>query len=588
MGKERVNVRALLREKIRVASGEGQADLLIKNGRVVDVLSGEIEKKDVAIYAGTVIGFGDYRARETIDVHGDLLCPGLIDGHVHIESSMVTLPQFARAVLPHGTTSVVADPHEIANVMGQKGVRFMAESARGISLGVFIMVPSCVPATRLETSGAILKVADIKALIKEPWTIGLAEMMNFPGVIHRNPEVLKKIELAGNKRIDGHAPFLSGKGLHAYSVARIRSDHECTTAAEAKEKLKDGMWIMIREGTAARNLKDLLPLVNAKNSRHFFFVTDDRHPRELLAEGHIDSIVRKAINLGVDPIVAIQMATLNAAEYFRLDDLGAIAPGFRADIVVFDHLSHFNVKKVFKDGVLVAEDGRMVPPAAGTRRSPAQVRRGCIGRMGSIRVKPMKKEALLLRSDDPLVKVIQIIPDQILTKRILKKIPLKDGVAHPNLREDILKIVVVERHHATGNIGIGFVQGFGLKKGAIGSSVAHDSHNIVVVGTNDQDILGAINNLQAMGGGLVAVLEGRVLASVPLPVAGLMSDAPVAEVHQQMENLQKCVKVLGCKLSDPFMTLSFISLPVIPDLKLTDKGLVDVNQFKIVPLFGDN
>jgi len=588
MRKERIDMQALLREKIRIASGEGKADLLIKNGRVVDVLSGEIEKKDVAIYAGTVIGFGDYRARETIDVHGDLLCPGLIDGHVHIESSMVTLPQFARAVLPHGTTSVVMDPHEIANVLGQKGVRFMAESARGISLGVFIMVPSCVPATPLETSGAILKAADIKALLKEPWAIGLAEMMNFPGVIHRNPEVLKKIELAGEKRIDGHAPFLSGKGLHAYCVARIRSDHECTTAAEAKEKLKDGMWIMIREGTAARNLKDLLPLVNAKNSRRFFFVTDDRHPRELVQEGHIDSIVRKAIHLGADPIMSIQMATLNAAEYFRLDDLGAIAPGFRADIVVFDHLSHFNIKKVFKDGVLVADDGRMTSPAARTPLSLAQLRKGSVRRMGSVRVKAMKKDDLLLRSDNPWVKVIQLIPDQILTKKMIRKIPLKDGVANPNLREDILKIVVVERHHATGNVGIGFVQGFGLKKGAIGSSVAHDSHNIVVVGTNDQDILGAINNLQAMGGGLVAVLEDRVLASVPLPVAGLMADVPVPEVHQQMENLQKCVKALGCKLSDPFMTLSFVSLPVIPELKLTDKGLVDVNQFKIVPLFGED
>jgi adenine deaminase len=284
--------------------------------------------------------------------------------------------------------------------------------------------------------------------------------------------------------------------------------------------------------------------------------------------------------------MSIQMATLNAAEYFRLDDLGAIAPGFRADIVVFDHLSHFNIKKVFKDGVLVAEDGRMTSPAAGTPLSLAQLRKGSVRRMGSVRVKGMKKDDLLLRSDNPWVKVIQLIPDQILTKRILKKIPLKDGVAHPNLREDILKIVVVERHHTTGNIGIGFVRGFGLKQGAIGSSVAHDSHNIVVVGTNDQDILGAINNLQATGGGLVAVSEDRVLASVPLPVAGLMADLPVPEVHQQMENLQKCVKALGCKLSDPFMTLSFLSLPVIPELKLTDKGLVDVNQFKIVPLFG--
>ncbi len=571
---------ASLKEKIRIASGDGMADLLIKNGRVVDVFSGRIEKKDVAVFGGTVIGFGDYQAREIIDVKGDLLCPGLIDGHVHIESSMVTLPEFARAVLPNGTTSVVIDPHEIANVLGQDGVHFMAESARTVPLNVLIMVPSCVPATHMETSGAILKALDLKPLLKEPWAIGLAEMMNFPGVISRNPEVLKKIETAKGKPIDGHAPLLSGKGLYAYLTAGIRSDHECTTPKEAMEKLKNGMRIQIREGTTARNLRSLIPLVDSKNSRRFFFVTDDRHPKELLEEGHIDSMIRQAIRWGLDPVLAIQMATLNAAEYFRLDDLGAIAPGYRADIVSFDHLGQFQAKKVFKDGKLVAENGNVLFPPVRQRKNPKL--------KASIRIKPFKKDALLLRSHQSLAKIIQLIPDQIITRKVMKRVLLKDGTAHPNLREDILKIAVVERHKATGNIGIGFVQGFGLKKGAIGSSVAHDSHNIVLVGTNDPDMLKAVEIIESMKGGLAAVSDGKVSASLPLPIAGLMSEASVAQVNLQLESLHRAAKTLGCKIPDPFMTLSFLSLPVIPELKLTDKGLVDVNQFKFVPLFGED
>jgi adenine deaminase len=568
-----------LKEKIRIASGEGRADLLIKNGRVVDVFSGEIEKKDVAIFGGTIVGLGDYPARKILDVKGDFLCPGFIDGHVHIESSMVTIPEFARAVLPNGTTSVVIDPHEIANVLGQEGIRFMAKSGTGVPLNVFIMIPSCVPATHMETSGAVLRANDLKPLLKEPWATGLAEMMNFPGVIFRDPEVLKKIEMAKGKRIDGHAPSLSGKGLSAYLTAGIRSDHECTTLKEAKEKLKNGMWIMIREGTTARNLKDLLPLVTPKNSRRFLFVTDDRHPKELLEEGHINSMVKQAIHWGLDPILAIQMASLNAAEYFRLDDLGAIAPGYRADIVTFDHLSRFQIKKVFKDGVLVAEDGKiLLPSMARTTLSPPLRRK--------LRIKAIKNEDLLLRSDQLLAKVIQLIPGQIVTKKVMKKILLKDGVAYPNLKEDILKIVVIERHRATGNMGIGFVQGFGLKKGAIGSTVAHDSHNLVIVGTNDLNILKTVETIQSMGGGLAAVSDGKVIASLPLPIAGLMAKVSVAEVNKQLENLLRAARSLGCKIPDPFMVLSFLSLPVIPELKITDKGLVDVNQFKIVPLFG--
>jgi adenine deaminase len=569
----------LLKEKIRVASGEGMADLLIKNGRVVDVFSGQIEKKDVAIFGGVIVGFGDYQARETIDVKGDFLCPGLIDGHVHIESSMVTIPEFARAVVPNGTTTVITDPHEIANVLGKEGIRFMAESARGVPLNVFMMLPSCVPATHMETAGATLRANDLKPLLKEPWAIGLAEMMNFPGVIFRNPEVLKKIEMAEGKRIDGHAPMLSGKGLYAYLAAGIRSDHECTTLKEAQEKLKNGMRIMIREGTTAKNLRSLIPLVHPKNSRRFLFVTDDRHPKELLEEGHINSMIKQAIRWGMNPILAIQMATLNAAEYFRLDDLGAIAPGYRADMVTFNHLGRFQIKKVFKDGVLIAEDGKMLSRSIQMRKS--------LKTKGSIRIKPLKKDALLLQSDEPLAKVIQLIPGQIITKKVMGKILLRDGVAYPNIKEDILKIVVVERHKATGNIGIGFAQGFGIKKGAIGSSVAHDSHNLVIVGTNDQDILKAAMAIKEMGGGLVAISDKKVLASLPLPIAGLMSESSVAQVNRQLEVLHRAAKNLGCKIPDSFMTLSFLSLPVIPELKITDKGLVDVNQFKFIPLFGD-
>jgi adenine deaminase len=570
----------LLEQRIRVALGQRKADLLIMNGKVINVFSGEIEKQDVAIFDGVVVGFGNYEARKTIDVNGDFLCPGLIDGHVHIESSMVTIPEFARAVLPYGTTSVVIDPHEIANVLGREGICFMAGSARGIPLNVFLMLPSCVPATSMETSGATLKTTDLRPMLKERWVIGLAEMMNFPGVILGDPEVLKKIEMAKGKRIDGHAPMLSGKGLYAYLTAGIRSDHECTMLKEAKEKLKNGMWIMIREGTTTRNLRELIPLVTPKNSRRFLFVTDDRHPKELLEEGHIDSMVRQAIQWGLDPILAIQMATLNAAEYFRLDDLGAIAPGYRADIVTFNHLGRFQIKKVFKDGKLIAEDGKMLSPSILKRKSPKA--------SGSIRIKPLSEDAFILRSDHPFAKVIQLIPEQIVTKKVIRRILLKDGLAYPNIEEDILKIAVVERHNATGNIGIGFVQGFGLKKGAIGSSVAHDSHNLVLVGTNDQDILKAVEAIQSMSGGIVIVSDGSVLASLPLPIAGLMSELSVTQVYLQLENLHRAAKNLGCKIPNPFMILSFLSLAVIPELKITDKGLVDVTQFKFIPLFGED
>lgn len=575
-------------QRVRVASGRGKVDLLLRNARVIDVFSGQIERKDVAIWQGLIVGFGDYSARRVMDLEGAFLCPGLIDGHVHIESSLVTLPRFARSAAVRGTTTLVIDPHEIANVLGKDGIHFMAESAAGLPLNVFLMIPSCVPSTDLETSGASLRASDLKMLLKKPWALGLAEMMNFPGVIKADPEVMKKIVAAGGKRIDGHAPLLSGKGLSAYVTAGIRSDHECTTLREAREKLASGMWIMIREGTSARNLKDLIPLVTPENSRRFLFVTDDRHPHELIEEGHIDFLVRKAIEEGLSPLSAIQMATLNAAEYFRLDDLGAIAPGYRADLVTFDHLSPFRVDKVFKDGILVAEKGFLLPgPWEERTRRPAQ------GENSSkihhtIRIGNLSIENLRLRSSVPLAKVIQLIPGQILTQKTLKKVVLKEGIAQPNLREDILKIVVVERHQGTGNVGIGFVRGFELKKGAIGSSVAHDSHNIVVVGTSDEEIWVAVKAIEKMEGGLVVVSEGKIRSAVELPVAGLMAERSVSEMEESLSRLNQAARDLGSRLDDPFMALSFLSLPVIPELKITDKGLVDVNRFKIVDVFGED
>jgi adenine deaminase len=573
---------AHMAERIRVARGEGEADLLFRNGRVVNVFSGQVEKKSVAVFDGRVIGFGDYPSREVVDLKGALLCPGLIDGHVHVESSMVTVPEFGRAVLPHGTTTAIIDPHEIANVLGTEGVRFMARSAESTPLEVFIMIPSCVPATHLETSGADLPASRLKPLLKEPWALGLAEVMNFPGVINGDPDVLAKIDAAGGKRIDGHAPFLTGKALHAYLAAGVRSDHECTSAREAKEKMAAGMWVMVREGTTARNLEALLPAVTETNSRRFFFVTDDRHPEELLGEGHVNGMLRKAVGLGLSPIAAIRMATLNTAEYFGLQHLGAIAPGYQADLVVFDHVSRFQPKKVYKRGRLVAEDGRLVEPApAGTSLPPLYKGKG-------LRMRPVTEEKIQLRSNLALAKVIQVIPDQIVTKKVMREIPLHDGIALPSPEQDLLKIVVVERHRATGNVGVGFVEGFGFKRGAIASTVAHDSHNLVAVGASDSDILTAIRVVADLGGGMAVVADGKALATIPLPIAGLMSEASVQEVARQMKDLLKAARSLGGSLRDPFMTLSFLALPVIPELKITDKGLVDVGRFEIVPVFGDD
>jgi adenine deaminase len=566
----------LLEDLIQVARGEVEVDLLLTNARVVNVFSGDIHRADVAIHHTQVVGFGDYRARRTIDLQGQFLSPGFIDGHVHLESAMLRVSEFARVVVPQGTTTVVCDPHEIANVLGLDGIRYILESAKYNPLSVYIMLPSCVPATDMETAGSRLTAEDLAPMLSGEWVLGLGEVMNYPGVIFRDWDVLQKIKEASGRPIDGHAPGLTGRDLCAYVAAGVGSDHECTTAEEAKEKLQLGVHIMLREGTTARDLESLLPVITPGNSSNCMFVTDDRHLTDLLREGHMNYVIRKAIGLGLDPVTAIQMATINTARYFGLKDKGAIGPGLRADLVVLDNLTDFNIQMVFRGGELVAEKGVLFPLSGKPKVVPLR---------SSMNVGWQGKEDLRLPAKGRRAKVIGLLPDSIVTDSLLEEVRIEDGMAVADVQRDILKIAVIERHLASGNVGLGFVKGFGFKRGALASSVAHDSHNLVVIGTNDADMLTAAHHVEHMRGGLVAVEDGRVLAELPLPIAGLMSERPFEEVNTQLETVICAAKGLGSPLHDPFMTLSFMALPVIPALKITDRGLVDVTQFKFVPLF---
>jgi adenine deaminase len=562
---------------ITVARGEEPADLFLKNAQLVNVLSGEVHPADIAVYEGRVVGFGEYQARQAIDLQGKFVSPGFIDAHVHLESSMVQPSEFARAVIPNGTTAVVCDPHEIANVLGLEGVRYILDASEGLPLSVYVMAPSCVPATHMESAGAELTADDIEKLWAYDRVIGLAEMMNFPGVLFRVPAVLEKIRVAGERPVDGHAPGLSGLDLNAYIAAGIRSDHECTTWEEAREKLRRGMHILIREGTTARNLHSLLPLVTPGNARLCHFCTDDRHPDTLLSEGHIDDIVRRAIAWGLDPVMAIQMATVNTAAYFGLRDVGAIAPGYRADLLVLDDLEAVRVSQVYAAGQMVAEGGRPLLSSADLPLVPVQP---------SVRV-DVGALNFEIAAGEGLARVIGAIPEQVITEDLRLEPMVDDGRVVSDPDRDLLKMAVIERHHGTGNVGLGLVRGAGLKRGAIASSVAHDSHNLVVIGVTDADMRGAAAAIVEMGGGQVAVAGGEVRAACPLPIAGLMSDQPLEKVRDQVEALTEAAHGLGCTLPDPLMTMSFLALPVIPSLKLTDKGLVDVNRFDFVPLFGD-
>jgi len=562
---------------LRASRGDHPCDLLLANARIIDVFSGGIVAGSVAVAGGRIAGIGAYPARRTVDLGGRFLAPGFIDSHVHIESSMSCVGEFARAVVVRGTTAVVADPHEIANVLGGDGIRYMLDSEENQPINVFYALPSCVPATDMETAGARLAAADLEPFFEDPRVVALGEMMNYPGVLHGDPEVLKKIEAARRhaKPVEGHAPGLSGKDLLAYVAAGITSDHECTTAAEALEKLAAGMHIMIRQGTGARNLSDLLPIVTERSSRRLMWCTDDRHPHDLLDEGHIDSIVAAAVRGGVEPVTAIRMATLNPAERFGLGHLGAVAPGRQADLVVFSDLSSPRVEAVYVRGELIAEHGRL---AAGIR-TPAPV-----PTRPSMQVN-LPALDFSLPAGGRRLRVIEVVSGQIVTRQSIEPAPVERNRLVSDTSRDLLKIAVVERHTGSGRIGVGMVRGIGLRQGALASSVAHDSHNIVVAGVTDADMRAAVGEVVAMGGGIVAAVGGRIAARLPLPVAGLMSLEPVQAVSHAMDRLVRAARDLGSPLKDPFMTLSFLALPVIPELKITDLGLVDVREFRRVPLF---
>ncbi len=564
-----------IQHKLSVARGEEPAELVFENGQVVNVMSGEVHRANVAVEDGRIVGFGDYEGKKRIDLDGAFLAPSLIDAHFHVESTMVTLREFVRAVVPHGTGAMVIDPHEYANVLGMDGIRYVLESTKNLPIDFFVMLPSCVPATHLETSGARFTADDLALLIADDRIAGVAELMNYPGVFLGHDSELAKIRAGKGKAIDGHAPGLRGKNLNAYALAGIRSDHESTELEEAREKLRLGMQLLVREGSTERNLDDIIGLVTPQNACNCSFATDDKLPGDLVREGHLDHSVRKAIAAGVRLVTAIQMATINTARHYRLKNHGAIAPRYWADVIVFEDPKTIQVRQVYKKGELVAEDGRYLGSLPAVTPQPRSTM--------NLRFDPSKLE--LPAKGAPQIKVIEIIPRQIVTKMAMEKARIENGRVQPDLERDILKLVVIERHHATGNVGVGFVRGFGLKRGALASTVAHDAHNVVVVGTSDHEIVGAVEALKEMGGGQVAILNGKVEAALPLPIAGLVSDQPLEAVIDKIAALNAAAHQMGCNLDAPFMALSFLSLSPIPALKLTDQGLIDATKLELTSLF---
>ncbi len=558
-----------LAHRIAVARGDEPADFVVKGGRVLSVFTREWLDMDVAVCEGYVAGLGDYEGTETLDVGGAYLVPGFIDAHMHLESTKLLVDEFARLVLPMGTTAVVADPHEIANVLGTDGIHWLLDVCSALPLDVYFMASSCVPASQFESPRRPLTAGDLQGLLRRRRVIGLAEMMNFPGVIAGDPTELEKLALDGAHHADGHAPGVVGKPLSAYAAAGIRSDHEALTVEEGRQRLRAGMWLLIREASMARNLKGLVPLVKELGPSRMAFCTDDRDPEDIADSGHLNQMVRKAVAAGVAPEDALVLASLNPALWHGLDHLGGIAPGYQADLVVLDDLESFEPRTVLKAGRAVAE----IPEA----HVPEWVKR-------TVHVQPISAGDFTIPWSGGRARVIGLIPEQVVTEEFIEEPRVESGHAVSDPGRDLAKIAVIERHHGTGRVGLGFVRGFGLRSGALASTVAHDAHNVVVVGVDDNDMARAVQRLVELGGGIVAVESRGVRAELPLPVAGLLSDAPLADVVAQSRACNEAAAALGCKVATPFLTLSFLALSVIPKLKLTDHGLVDVDRFEIVPL----
>ena len=554
-----------------IARGIKKADLVLKNCQIIDVFSHSIEKNDIAIHDGVIVGIGEYEGVKEIDLKNQFVSPGFIDGHVHIESSMLTPSEFSKLIIPRGTTRVVADPHEIANVKGVKGLGFMLKSSLDTPLNVHIMIPSCVPATSFETSGSTIDSEDIYSLRKRQGILGLGEVMDYPGVINAEKSVMDKLTIMEKYIIDGHAPNVYGKDLNAYLLKHIKTDHECTTKEELEEKVKRGMYIHLRQGSATRNVKALCKGITEHNSHRLMFCTDDKHPMDIVEEGHINFNINLAINEGIDPITAIQMATINIANCYQLKQVGAIAPGYTADLVIFEDLNNIQPHKVYIKGALVADGDTVLFDTH--KFETIHVKHSVNLNMDDIQLDlPLKSKH---------VKVMRLIENNVITKEVHRDVTIQDGLYINNPEQDILKIAVVERHHYTKNVGVALMEGYGIKNGAVAMTIAHDSHNLVVVGDNDADMMVAIKELKRIQGGITIVNKGKVIDSLQLEIAGLMTNHEYKTVEAKLIEMNKVARDLGVRneIDDPFLSLAFMSLPVIPDLKLTDKGLFDVIKF---------
>ncbi|MDO5408025.1 MAG: adenine deaminase [Eubacteriales bacterium] len=594
--------REALKQRIETAAGSRKPQLVLKSARVLNVFTEELEEVDVAISDGYIVGLGTYEGEREVSLPGMIICPGFLDGHIHLESSMVAPKEFEQAVLPHGTTGVITDPHEIANVAGTEGIDYMLETTKDLNLDVYFMLPSCVPATGLDESGAVLLAEQLASYYQRDRVLGLAELMNAYGTVAGDEDILDKVADArkNQKIIDGHAPGISGRQLNAYVTAGVRSDHECSTAGEAMEKLRRGQWIMIREGTAAKNLQALMPLCKAPYADRCMFVTDDKHPGDLMTSGHIDGIIRRAVELGADPIKAVKMGSCHAARYFGLKEQGAVAPGYRADLVVLSDLKTVTVHQVYKDGRLVAEDGRVVAEdsdaGAGSRTASGSFQCDGSGNFAldhhedlekryprvyrSFQMRKVRESDFQIEPKGSRIRAICLTPHELLTTEQEFAWTVQEGYAPGvDVSKDLIKMAVLERHHGTGHIGLGFLHGYGLSAGAVATSVAHDSHNLIVAGVTDADMTLAANTVRRHRGGLAVVKDGKVLGVLPLPIAGLMTPEPAGDVDRELERLKSLTRELGIpETIDPFMTLAFASLPVIPKLRLNTYGLIDVEK----------